>query len=232
MGRHHHRHHHHHRYHHRHRFHRASLKLIRGRGSIHIAPPRFADDQARPARHCFPNGGRAGTFSAGPAHRDANSIWRGEGSRTAPVRALGNDGLHLGDISKARGDPAAADRARGLRGQRRGQKHHLYRRSRRRQPAVPRQLPRRNPGVHENLSQQPRRRARRGHGRAGAAYRRRPAALCQLPALCRRGNPTVPIASRASAPFSLSMAGSIVSSRTPASPAPVRSMRRFRNWER
>ena len=44
-------------------------------------------------------------------------------------------------------------------------------------------------------------------------------------------NPTAPIASRANAPFSLSTAGSIVSSRTPASPVPARSMRRFRSWK-
>ncbi len=46
------------------------------------------------------------------------------------------------------------------------------------------------------------------------------------------GNPTALTASRASAPYSLSMAGSIAWSRTPASPAPGRSMRRFPELEK
>jgi hypothetical protein len=48
----------------------------------------------------------------------------------------------------------------------------------------------------------------------------------------RRGNPTAAMASRASAPLSMSMAGSTVSSRTPANPAPARPTRRFPNWRK
>src|SRR6188472_807181 len=52
-------------------------------------------DQVRSARHCFPSGGRAGTFSKPCAPRCEFHLAQG-GSRTAPVRVLGNDGLHLG----------------------------------------------------------------------------------------------------------------------------------------
>ena len=69
-------------------------------------------------------------------------------------------------------------------------------------------------------------------GRAGPAHRRRAAALCHLPALQPRANPTAAIASRANARSSLSMAGSTAWSKTPASPAPARSTRRSRNWKR
>ena len=108
----------------------------------------------------------------------------------------------------------------------------LYRRSRRRQPAIPNNYRAEllafmktylnNPvGVHDAVD-----------GRAGAAHRRRPAALCQLPAFCpariRRQ-----LSRAARARHSLR--------RWPARPrgrecrrdsAPARSMRRFPNWKR
>src|ERR1700722_18502333 len=65
-------------------------------------------------------------------------------------------------IDQVRGDPDAADRAFGLCRSlagllRRNQVDDLYRRSRRRPPAIPEQLSHRIAGVHENLSQQSRR---------------------------------------------------------------------------
>ncbi len=52
---------------------------------------------------------------------------------------------------------------------------------------------------------------------------------------CLRFTPAIPAAttlSRVSARFNLSTAGSTALSKTPASPAPARSMRRFPNWKR
>ena len=69
-------------------------------------------------------------------------------------RRLGFGRFALGDISKIRGDPAAAGRARGMREQRRRQVDHLYRRSRRLRPALSEKLPHRGRGVHAHLSKQ------------------------------------------------------------------------------
>ena len=223
---------HHHRHHHKHFRHQPSpstshaLKSVSAGAARSTLPRRARGYQTGPSP-LLPQWRRAGACSG-----DGRCEFPFAGGRSSYPRGQWNDGLALGDICKTCGDPAAAGRARGLRGQRREQEHHLYRRPRRRQPAVSQQLPRRNPGVHEDLSQQSRRGARGCHGRAGAAHRRRPAALCQLPALHRRANPTAAIASRASGRCSMSTAGSTASSRTPASPAPARSMRRFRNWKR
>src|SRR5450755_1009803 len=104
----------------------------------HIAPRRDRGYQARPAAIASPMTAGRHYFPASREvfyNRDANSFSQADGLEP-PGRQIFEQRIALGDISKARGDPAAADRARGLRGQRRGQEHRLYRRPRRRQPAI------------------------------------------------------------------------------------------------
>ena len=122
--------------------HQARLRLIRGRGLIHIAPPRPADIRPGP-RPLLPQWRRAGAVLR-RSRKSESAEMRIPFRRADGLERLGRQAIErrvaLGDIGKARGDPAAADRARGLRGQRRQQKHHLYRRSRRRQPAISRPI--------------------------------------------------------------------------------------------
>ena len=86
---------------------------------VHIAPPRLADTD-QPTRHCFPNGrGLAPlNFSRAKCRSQITEM-------RIPFRAP--SGLRDGEgqgkscawgIGKIRGDPVAADRARGLRRQR------------------------------------------------------------------------------------------------------------------
>ncbi len=94
-----------------------------GGGLIHIAPPLPADIRSGPTPFIPTGAGPAPRSRPGSCTdgRNADSLSSAEGLE--PPRGVGffERRVAVGDISKARSDPDAADRARGLRGQRRQQ---------------------------------------------------------------------------------------------------------------
>ena len=144
--------------------HQARLTLIRGRGSTTL-PRRDRGYQARPAAIASPMAvGRCCLFSEAICSTETQSIEMASELHEFPFIAgtvrtrcgraeRSKTGCTWGYQQSARRSCCCRSRSRPARAATR-QKHHLYRRSRRRQPAISQQLPRRIAGVHEDLSQQ------------------------------------------------------------------------------
>ena len=180
----------------------------------------------RPVRP-IPDDGRAGVLCV----RMSVVLLPAEGLESARNESALGRQLALGDFSTVSGDPAVAGRACGVCRQPGCAKHQLHGRSWRLRPALSQQFPQRDPRVHADLSEQSCRGARGGHGRAGAADRRRQAALRQLPALRGAGSRRNHREGSESGRSSMSTAGSTVLPRTPRNSARARPMRRFQSWK-